>query len=342
MAKVIVALAAAFLLAQDRPGQPGQDKPGQPGMDRTANQDLDRALAKAGEMNNYSANLTFKKDGTGKDAKDSLQPIEIRVQDGIAHLKSGSLEAYRKGDVFISKEGGSWKRADSSSMDRGGRQPGDRPTDRPADRPTDRPTDRPSGDQPNDDQKPEGQQPGGKQPGSTQEPRTPGQTGQDQNVSIEKLQSCRLPHEVLKELKSSSFKQVRREDTEGSRVFSGELTDAAIRQLMANKKGVGASDPSMAQGTGSARIWINGEGIVNKYEIVIDHKGNKDLGKTDGMEGKMTKTVEIRDIGSTKYDVPADAKKLFDAKSTDKPSDRPMDKPSDKPEDKKDDKKAPY
>lgn len=310
MAKVIVALAAAFLLTQDRPAQPGQDKPGQPGADRTANQDLDRALAKAGEMSNYSANVTFKKEGAVE--KEAMQPVEIRVQDGIAHLKSGELEGYRKGETFIYKEGSAWKKFEAGSKDK----------------PADRPTDKPSGD------KPAGDQPEGKQPG-TQEPGTPQQPAQDRNVSMEKLQSCRLPHEILKDIKSTSFKQVRREDTEGSRVFSGDLTDAAIRQLMAHKKGAASSDPSMAQGTGTARIWINGEGIVNKYEIVIDHKGAKDLGKSNGMEGKKTMSVEIRDIGSTKYEVPADAQKLIGAKATDKPADRPMDKPTDKPADKK-------
>src|SRR5688572_8639997 len=105
MVKVIAALALALVFAQDPPRQdkPGQDRPGQdrPGQDRASNQDLDTALTKAAQMNNYTASTSFRHEGGREPGRDmGLQPIEIRVMPDLPILlKSGELEAYRKGDV---------------------------------------------------------------------------------------------------------------------------------------------------------------------------------------------------------------------------------------------------
>src|SRR5688572_10723801 len=149
MAKVIMAMVLALVCAQqerpeqERPGQdkPGQDRPGQPGMDRGANQDLDAALSKAGLMNNYTANISINKSGMTESGREpgrepgpgprkdqpgdknpsdkELGAIEFRLMPGsAAYVKSGDIEGYRQGDVFIVKDGSNWKRIDSSMTDK--------------------------------------------------------------------------------------------------------------------------------------------------------------------------------------------------------------------------------
>jgi len=117
------------------------------------------------------------------------------------------------------------------------------------------------------------------------------------------LGMVRGPHEVVKDLTSESFKEVKREDSEGGRCFTGELTLVAIRQLA-------RGDRSLPKPTGTAKVWVNGEGAVTKYEIHIESKTKS----ADGQEVavKRTITAEIRDIGSTKYEVPPEAAKALE------------------------------
>jgi hypothetical protein len=238
MANVIVVLALALICAQDKPGQPGAE--GGP------NQELDQALTKAGQMDNYTANIAVRKEGATEPGKDAgMQPIEVRVMPGQPiHMKSGELEGYRKGDTLIVNEGGAWKKVEAGH----------------------------------------------------------------------KLAMIRAPHEFLRTLKSTSFKGIRREDSEGGRAFSGDLTDAALRQILAGKKDAGPA-------TGSAKIWLGRDGSVSKCEFVIEHKATGDKA-AGGETRRVTKTVEFRDVGATKYEVPAEADKAFGGTG-----DKPMDDP---------------
>src|SRR5262245_13034830 len=90
-----------------------------------------------------------------------------------------------------------------------------------------------------------------------------GEPADKDQMTPEKLAQIRAPHEVLRELKTTSFKAVRREDGEGGRIYSGELTDQAIRALFAKR---GGSGDARTQSTvsGNARIWLNAEGVVSK------------------------------------------------------------------------------
>jgi len=123
----------------------------------------------------------------------------------------------------------------------------------------------------------------------------------------DKLAHVLAPHEILRDLKSTSFKHVRREDTEGGRVFSGALTDDAIKKLMTHKPPGAAGEKALP--SAAAKFWVNGEGLVTKYELTFEFKAEP--GKTDGVALKKTKTIEFRDIGSTKYEVPAEALKAM-------------------------------
>lgn len=235
---------------------------------RAADEDLDKAAAKAAEMGNYSCTVTTKMEGGrggGGGEGGGPQPVEMRVKaDAPLHLKSGEIEAYRKGEIVAVKEGDTWKRLE-------------RP-ERPA----------------------EGEKP------------------DRRAMAAQRLRGVRAPHEVLKDLKSSAFKEVKREDTEGSKVFSGELTEEALKALRpaGRRGGGGGGDRPAPKSTGKARIWVNGDGAVTKYEINIESTSKNPEGEE--RTTKFTSTVEIKDVGTTKYDVPEDAAKVFEPKKSEK------------------------
>ena len=116
------------------------------------------------------------------------------------------------------------------------------------------------------------------------------------------LQMVRGPHEILVNLKSASFKEVKREDSEGSRCFLGDLTEAALAQF--------AQGRPQPKSTGTAKVWVNGDGAVTKFEVRIESKMKDKTGQEIAVQ--RTTTVEVRDVGSTKYDVPEEATKAFE------------------------------
>jgi len=88
-------------------------------------------------------------------------------------------------------------------------------------------------------------------------------------------------------------------------VYSGELTEEGAKsQLMFGGRGA-ANAPEISGAKGSVKFWIK-DGLLSKYEIKVQGKvsfnGNdRDVDRTT--------TIEIKDIGSTKVQVPDDAKK---------------------------------
>jgi hypothetical protein len=238
---------------------------------RAADEELDKAAAKAAEMGNYSCTVTTKMEGgraAGGGGGDggAPQPVEMQIKaDAPVYLKSGDLEAYRKGEIVAVKQGEEWKRLE-------------RP-ERPA----------------------EGERP-------------------DRRVmAAQRLRGVRAPHEVLKDLKSSAFKEVKREDAEGGRIFSGDLTEEGIKPFTMRGRrggGGGGGDRPAPKSTGTAKIWVNGDGVVTKYEVHVEStfKGRDEQDITT----KFTSTVEIKDVGSTKYEVPEGAAKVFEAKRAEK------------------------
>jgi hypothetical protein len=91
------------------------------------------------------------------------------------------------------------------------------------------------------------------------------------------------------------------QETNGA--YAGELTpDAAKRMLSFRRAGAGASNAS-----GTAQFWMaNGE--LTKYEFHV--KGTVSFGGNDRDIDRDT-TVEIKDVGATKIEMPGDAKKLM-------------------------------
>jgi len=135
-------------------------------------------------------------------------------------------------------------------------------------------------------------------------------------IAAQMLRGVRAPHELLKDLKSSSFKEVKKEDGEGGRVYSGELTAEGVKPfLMGGRRRAGGDQPA-PQATGTAKVWVNGDGVITKYEINIEAKRKNREG--DEITTKSTRTVEIKDVGTTKYDVPEAAAKVFEPKKSEK------------------------
>jgi hypothetical protein len=87
-------------------------------------------------------------------------------------------------------------------------------------------------------------------------------------------------------------------------VYSGELTeDGAKSQLTFG--GRGGNAPEVSGAKGSVKFWVK-DGLLTKYEVKVQGKvsfnGNdRDVDRTT--------TTEIKDIGSTKIQVPEDAQK---------------------------------
>jgi hypothetical protein len=87
--------------------------------------------------------------------------------------------------------------------------------------------------------------------------------------------------------------------------YAGDLTeDGAKAQLAMGGRG-GNNAPDISGAKGSVKFWVK-DGVLSKYEVKVQGKvsfnGNdRDVDRTT--------TVEIKDVGTTKLDVPEDATK---------------------------------
>jgi hypothetical protein len=85
-------------------------------------------------------------------------------------------------------------------------------------------------------------------------------------------------------------------------VYSGDLTEEGAKAMLTFRRG-GNSNASDAKG--SAKFWIK-DGVLSKFEYKVQGKvsfnGNdRDVDRTT--------TIEIKDVGTTKVEVPEEAKK---------------------------------
>jgi hypothetical protein len=90
--------------------------------------------------------------------------------------------------------------------------------------------------------------------------------------------------------------------TKDGDAYSSDLTESGAKDLMTFRRGGGAnvSNPS-----GSVKFWLK-DGELVKYEFKV--KGKISFNGND-FDVDRDSTVEIKDVGNTKIDVPADAKK---------------------------------
>lgn len=100
----------------------------------------------------------------------------------------------------------------------------------------------------------------------------------------------------------SKTKEIRKD----SGVYVSDLTEDGAKSLASGGfggRGRNQSPPTDAKG--SVKFWIN-DGVITKYESKVTYKRDRQ-GETVDME--RTSTVEIKDVGTTKIDVPDEAKK---------------------------------
>ncbi len=88
--------------------------------------------------------------------------------------------------------------------------------------------------------------------------------------------------------------------------ISGDLSDEAVTQRLSFGGGRGGqTPPAPKNASGTVKFWVK-DGAIAKYQTHV--KGTV-AGRNGDMERDVTTTVEVKDVGSTKVEVPEDAKK---------------------------------
>jgi hypothetical protein len=91
--------------------------------------------------------------------------------------------------------------------------------------------------------------------------------------------------------------------------YVGDLTEAGAKAQMAfggrRGGGGGGEGPAISNAKGSVKFWVK-DGVLSKYEIKV--KGNMDF-NGNAVDIDRTTTVEIKEIGTTKVEIPEGAKK---------------------------------
>lgn len=93
---------------------------------------------------------------------------------------------------------------------------------------------------------------------------------------------------------------------EADGAFSGELKEDAAKELLliGARRREGQEPPKTTDAKGAVKFWIK-DGALTKYEIKV--QGKVTAGDRESDINRTT-TVEIKDIGTTKIEVPAEAK----------------------------------
>lgn len=88
-------------------------------------------------------------------------------------------------------------------------------------------------------------------------------------------------------------------------LYSGELTEDGAKALMSfgGRRGAGQGGPNIPSAKGSAKFWVK-DGVLTKMEIKVD--GSMEFNGNE-MEIVRTTTTEIKDIGTTKIEIPEGA-----------------------------------
>jgi hypothetical protein len=88
--------------------------------------------------------------------------------------------------------------------------------------------------------------------------------------------------------------------------YVGDMTEAGAKQLLTFGRRPGSQAPEPKDAKGSVKFWIK-DGVLAKYEFNVQ---GKITGRNDQeMEVNRTTTVEIKDVGNTKVNVPEEVKK---------------------------------
>jgi hypothetical protein len=93
---------------------------------------------------------------------------------------------------------------------------------------------------------------------------------------------------------------------EAENVLTGELKEETVKELLLRlaRRREGQDPPKVSNPKGSVKYWIK-DGVLTKYEFNVQGKVTSGERETDV---NRTTTVEIKDAGSTKLELPDEAK----------------------------------
>jgi hypothetical protein len=88
-------------------------------------------------------------------------------------------------------------------------------------------------------------------------------------------------------------------------MVTGELTEEITKELLSFRGRGGGDGPTITSPKGSVKFWMK-DGVLSKYEFKVQGKVSFNNNERDV---DRTTTVEIKDVGTTKLDVPEEVKK---------------------------------
>jgi len=115
-----------------------------------------------------------------------------------------------------------------------------------------------------------------------------------------RMQNLKTPAAELQDLVSKTAELKKDDD-----VCSGALTEDGAKSLLTMFGRRGGNAPATTDAKGSLKVWMK-DGAITKYETKVS--GKREInGETRDIERNTT--IEIKDVGKTKIDLPDEAKK---------------------------------
>jgi hypothetical protein len=118
-----------------------------------------------------------------------------------------------------------------------------------------------------------------------------------------RMQDLKAPAAEVEDL-ASKAKEIKKDGD----VYSGDLTEDGAKALLTagfRRAGNGKA-PAPTNAKGAVKFWMK-DGVITKYESKVSGKRQNRDG--DEVDVQRTTTVEIKDVGATKVEVPEGAKK---------------------------------
>ena len=127
------------------------------------------------------------------------------------------------------------------------------------------------------------------------------QTGGSAAAIVRYLKTYKAPAAQSAEL-AGDLKEVKEADG----ALSGELKDEALKKILiiGMRQREGQEPPKITDSMGTVKFWVK-EGALTKYEINVQGKITSGERVNDI---NRTMTIEIKDVGTTKIEVPEEAK----------------------------------
>jgi hypothetical protein len=116
-----------------------------------------------------------------------------------------------------------------------------------------------------------------------------------------KVKAARAPHEELTSL-AAGMTDVQKTARKDSVTYAGVLPEKVAKELARSE------DRDLAQG-GSVTVRVDAKGRLTGYEVSIQVKGRR--GNAD-VDGTVTRTVTVSNVGTAKVELPAAARKALE------------------------------